>query len=155
MTLYMPLSYLLRAGVLAATSLLCLTLLTACENKAPADQLTVVEGTVSSASSGRPLPGVLMAIQSYHSGAFGPVSYQLTSDSVRTDANGRYRLQFTNTKGLYYVVSFDPVTAPAYRPSRYVFAGGIVQPSPVGPEGHPDLGSLTLGRTNIIDFKPQ
>ena len=151
----MPLNYLLRADMLAVASLLCLTLLTTCENKAPADQLTVVEGTVTSASTGQPLPGVLLAIQSYQSGAFGPVSYHLTGDSVRTDAGGRYRLQFTNAKGLYYVVSFDPIAAPAYRPSRYVFAGATVQPSPVGPEGHPDLSSLTLGRTNIVDFKPQ
>jgi hypothetical protein len=147
--------YVLRAGVLAATSLLCLTLLTACENNAPADQLTVVEGTVTNANSGQPLSGVLMAIQSYQSGAFGPVSYQLTSDSVRTDINGRYHLQFTNSKGLYYVVSFDPIAAPPHRPSRYVFAGATVRPSPIGPEGHPDLGALTLGHTNVIDFKPQ
>jgi hypothetical protein len=60
--------YLLRVGVLAATSLLCLTLVTACENNAPADQLTVVQGTVTSADTGRPLPGVLMGVESFSRG---------------------------------------------------------------------------------------
>ena len=45
----MPCSYLLRVGGLAATSLLCLTLLMACENNAPPAQVTVLEGAVTSA----------------------------------------------------------------------------------------------------------
>ena len=134
--------------------LCCLTCLVACQNDAPADQLTVVQGTVTSADTGRPLPGVLMGIESYQAGAFGPAIYRLTGDSVRTDASGRYQLKFTNKKGLYYVVSFNPIGLFTSRPSRFVFSGATTQPSPVSPDGHPDLSSLTLGQTNTVDFKP-
>lgn len=57
-----------RYLLLPAACLFCLTCLVACENNAPADQLTVVQGTVSSADTGRPLPGVLLT-----AGAFGLV----------------------------------------------------------------------------------
>lgn len=143
--------YLLRAGVLAATSLLCLTLLTACENTAPADQLTVVQGTVMSADTGRPLPGALLAIESFSRGFYGPVSFSATGDSVRTDAQGKYTLHFSNKKGLYYTVSFEPYLPNYYKPSRYAFVTNAA-------EGGPGLGpgqrELTLGRTNTFDFKP-
>ncbi len=142
--------YLLRPAV----CLCCLPCLVACHNDAPADQLTVVQGTVTSADTGRPLPGVLMGIESYQAGAFGPVIYRLTGDSVRTDASGRYQLKFTNKKGLYYVVSFNPIGLFTSSPSRFFFSGATTQPSPVSPDGHPDLSSLTLGQTNTVDFKP-
>jgi hypothetical protein len=148
----MPLSYLLRAGVLTATSLICLALLTACENNAPPDQLTVVEGTVTSASSGRPLPGVLLAIESFSRGFYGPQSFTATGDSVRTDARGKYTLHFYNKKGLYYVVSFEPfLPSPSYKPLRYAF---ITNDPGSGSRLDASQRELTLGRTNTFDFKP-
>jgi hypothetical protein len=142
--------YILRCGVLAATSLLCLTLLTACENNAPADQLTVVEGTVTNATSGRPLPGVLMAIESFTKG-FSFWSFNATGDSVRTDVKGNYTLHFYNKKGLYYAVSLEPYAATtAYRRSRYAFITNDMGSGPISSNQR----ELTLGRTNTFDFKP-
>lgn len=142
--------YLRRAGVLAATSLLCLTLLTACENNAPADQFTVVEGTVTSAGNGRPLPGVLMAIESFTKG-YSFWSFDATGDSVRTDAQGKYTLHFYNKKGLYYTVSAAPYLAStAYRPSRYAFITNGMGSGLIGSNQR----ELTLGKTNNFDFKP-
>lgn len=146
-----PPVYLLRCGVLAATSLLCLTLLTACKNNAPADQLTVVQGTVSSVDTGRPLPGVLMAVESFSRGLFGPLSFSATGDSVRTDAQGKYMLHFYNKQGLYYVVSFEPFSlTKGYKPSRYAFITNGGAGSGIGPYQR----ELTLGRTNNVDFRP-
>jgi len=143
--------YLLRAGVLAATSLLCLTLLTACENNAPADQLTVVEGTVTNAANGRPLPGMLLAIESFSRGLFGPLRFTATGDSVRTDAQGKYSLHFYNKKGLYYTVSADPyLPSTAYQPSRYAYITNDMGSGPIGSNQR----ELTLGKTNAFDFKP-
>jgi hypothetical protein len=148
--------YLLRVGMLAVTSLLCLTLLTACENNAPADQLTVVQGTVTSANTGRPLPGVLMGVESFSRGLFGPLSLRPTGDSVRTNAQGKYELHFYNKKSLYYVVSFEPFllvnsNSKLYAPSRYSFITNAVGTTPgIGPNSY----ELTLGRTNTFDFKP-
>ena len=142
--------YVLRGGVLAATSLLCLTLLTACENNAPADQLTVVEGTVTNAANGRPLPGVLLGIESFSKG-FSFWSFNATGDSVRTDAQGKYTLHFYNKKGLYYAVSLEPYTATtAYRRSRYAFITNDMGSGPIGSNQR----ELTLGKTNVFDFKP-
>jgi hypothetical protein len=142
--------YVLRIGVLAATSLLCLTLLTACENNAAADQLTVVEGTVTNATNGRPLPGVLMAIESFSKG-FSLWSFKATGDSVRTDAQGKYTLHFYNKKGLYYAASLEPYTATStYRRSRYVFITNGVGGGPIDANQR----ELTLGKTNTFDFKP-
>jgi hypothetical protein len=142
--------YVLRAGVLAATSLLCLTLLTACENNAPADQLTVVEGTVTNATNGRPLPGVLMAIESFSKG-FSFWSFKTTGDSVRTDAQGKYTLHFYNKKGLYYAVSLEPYIPNKYTAfPRYVFATNNVGGGPI----NVNQRELTLSKTNTVDFKP-
>ena len=144
--------YLLRCGVLAATSLLCLTLLTACKNNAAADQLTVAEGTVTSANNGRPLPGVLMVVESFSRGLFGPMTFTVTGDSVRTDAQGKYTLHFYNKKGLYYVVSVEPYLAnKTYRPSRYAFVTNDIGSGAGLGAGQREL---TLGRTNTFDFKP-
>ena len=146
----MRFSYLLRAGVLAATSALCLTLLTACENNAPADQLTVVEGTVTNAAGGRPLPGVLVAIESFSRG-LGHWSFTATGDSVRTDAQGKYALHFSNKKGLYYAVSVEPyLPTTSYRPSRYLFLTNDMGSGPIGSNQR----ELTLGKTNTFDFQP-
>lgn len=143
--------YVLRCGVLAATSLLCLTLLTACENNAAADQLTVVEGTVTNATSGRPLPGVLMAIESFSRGYFGPMSFTATGDSVRTDTQGKYTLHFYNKKGLYYTVSLAPYLAStSYQPSHYAFITNNAGSGPIDANQR----ELTLGKTNTFDFKP-
>ena len=142
--------YVIRCGVLAATSLLCLTLLTACENNAPPDQLTVVQGTVSSADTGRPLPGVLMGLESFSRGLFGPLSFTPIGDTVRTDAQGKYLLHFYNKKGLYYVVSVEPFSlSGAYTPSRYVF----ITSNRVGAGIGSNQRELTPGRTNTVDFQ--
>ncbi|MGI4866531.1 MAG: hypothetical protein ACRYFZ_21590 [Janthinobacterium lividum] len=147
----MPPVYLLRCGVLAATSFLCLTLLTACENNAPADQLTVVQGTVTSADNGRPLPGVLMAVESFSKG-YSFWSFAATGDSVRTDAQGQYTLHFYNKKGLYYAVSLQPyLSTAAYQPSRYAFITNDVNS---GTQLGSNQRELTLGKTNTFDFKP-
>lgn len=146
----MRFSYLLRAGVLAATSLLCLTLLAACENNAPADQLTVVEGTVTDADNGRPLPGVLMVIESFSKG-LSYWSFTATGDSVRTDAQGKYTLHFYNKKGLYYAVSLEPyLPTTSYKISRYAFITNDMGSGPIGSNQR----ELALGKTNIFDFKP-
>jgi hypothetical protein len=152
----MSVNYLLRIGGLAVTSLVCLTLLTACENNAPPDQLTVVQGTVTSADTGRPLPGVLMGVESFSRGLFGSLSFQPTGDSTRTNAQGKYELHFYNKKSLYYVVSFEPFrlvnsNAKPYVPSHYAFVTSTGGSSPgIGPASY----ELTLGRTNTVDFKP-
>lgn len=146
----MPPVYLLRCGALAATSVLCLTLLTACENNAPADQLTVVEGTVTDAAGGRPLPGVLLAIESFSRG-LGHWSFTATGDSVRTDAQGKYTLHFTNRKGLYYAVSLEPyLPTTSYKLPRYVFITNDMGSGPLGSNQR----ELTLGKTNAFDFQP-
>ncbi len=136
--------------LLAALCCFCLTCLVACQNNAPADQLTVVQGTVTSADSGRPLPGVLMAVQPYAKGLTSGPLFRFAGDSVRTDAQGKYRLQFYNKKGLYYAIGLEPfIDGVNYEP-RYFFAAGI--------NGYAYLGfdrqDLTLGRTNTVDFKP-
>ncbi len=147
----MPPVYLLRCGVLAATSLLCLTLLTACENNAAPDQLTVVQGTVTSANNGRPLPGVLMGIESFSKG-WSFWSFTATGDSVRTDAQGKYTLHFYNKKGLYYAVSFEPYIPSKYSAnSRYAF---ITNDTGSNGQINSNQRELTLGKTNIFDFKP-
>ncbi len=144
--------YVVRGGVLAATSLLCLTLLTACENNAPADQLTVVEGTVTSADSGRPLPGVLLAIESFSKGFNGALNFTPTGDSLRTDAQGKYQLSFRNRKGLYYAVSLEPFLDGKRYQSRFTFATNVNAGNI--PRYGPNVYELALGRTNNVDFSP-
>lgn len=91
--------YVLRCGGRASASWLCVILLTACASPATPEQLTVVEGTVTSAANGRPLPGVLLAVESFARRFFGPMTFtttgdSVTGDSVRTNAQGGYRLPF-------------------------------------------------------------
>jgi hypothetical protein len=144
--------YVLRGGVLAATSLLCFTLLTACENNAPADQLTVVEGTVTSADSGRPLPGALMAVESFSKGFNGALNFTPTGDSMRTDAQGKYQLSFRNRKGLYYAIGLDPFIDGKPYSNRYTFATNVNAGNI--PNAGPNMYELTIGRTNKVEFAP-
>jgi hypothetical protein len=124
-------------------------------NDVPANQLTVVDGTVTDAYTGRPVPGVLLRITASvpHS-----LDYMPTSDSVYTDAQGRYRLRFRNKEGLYYRVYFD-----CHRPDtssdddRYGFAEADYQSlSEPGSQDHLSATerNLTLGRRNVISFRP-
>lgn len=143
----------MRLLLLCAVCLFCLTCLVACENNAPADQLTVVQGTVTSADTGRPLPGVLIGIESFSRGLFGPLSFIPTGDSVRTDAQGHYQLSFRNRKGLYYTISFEPydyASSKPYATSHYAFITNNAADPGIGVGRR----ELTLGRTNTVDFKP-
>jgi hypothetical protein len=125
-------------------------------NDLAASQLTVVQGTVTDACTGRPVPGVLLRITASvpHS-----LDYLATSDSVYTNAQGRYRLRFRNKQGLYYRVYFD-----CHRPDtsadddRYGFAEAGYQ-SLVEPGSQEHLSAternLTLGSLNVINFRPR
>jgi hypothetical protein len=136
--------------LLAAVCLFCLTCLVACENNAPADQLTVVQGTVTSADTGRPLHGVLMAVQPYSKGLTNGPLFRFAGDSVRTDVQGKYRLQFYNKKGLYYAISLEPfIDGVSYEP-HYLFAAGSNGASYLGFNSQ----DIALGRLNTVDFKP-
>lgn len=126
------------------------------DNDVPANQLTVVQGTVTDAYTGRPIPGVLLEITASKPNS---LDYQATSDSVRTDARGHYRLRFRNKQGLYYRVYFD-----CHRPDtssdddRYTFAEEDYQ-SLVEPGSQDQLSAternLTLGSLNTINFRPR
>ncbi len=140
-----------RYLLLPAVCLFCLTCLVACENNAPADQLTVVQGTVSSADTGRPLKGVLMTIGAFQRGLFSRPYPVPTSDSVRTDAQGKYALSFRNAKGLYYAVSLETYNNTRYSgPPRYTFDAN----QPADPLLGVGSREVTVGKTNTVDFKP-
>lgn len=133
----------MRLLLLGSVSAFCLTCLVACQNTAAPDQLTVVQGTVTSADSGRPLGGVLLAIESYRKGFPNYTNFEYIGDSTRTDAQGKYQLSFRNKKGLYYRVVPDPLdyNKPSQRP-RLAF------------ETNPSSGEVMVGQTNTVDFKP-
>lgn len=133
----------MRLLLLSSVSFFCLTCLVACQNTAAPDQLTVVQGTVTSADSGRPLGRVLLAIESYRKGFPSYTNFELTGDSTRTDAQGRYQLSFRNKKGLYYRVVADPLdwNKPSQTP-RLAFETNLTN------------GEITVGKTNTVDFKP-
>jgi hypothetical protein len=140
-----------KLALLAAVCLFCLTCLVACENNAPADQLTVVQGTVTSADTGRPLPGVLMTIGAFQRGVFGKPYPVPTGDSVRTDTQGKYTLGFRNTKGLYYAISLESYKNSRYSgPLRFTFDAN----QPVDPLLGVSSREVTVGKTNTVDFKP-
>jgi hypothetical protein len=140
-----------RYLLLPAVCLFCLTCLVACENNAPADQLTVVQGTVTSADTGRPLPGVLMAVGSFKRGLFGPHYPVPTGDSARTDAQGKYTLGFRNVKGLYYAITLETYNNYNYSgPPRYMFDAN----QPLDPLLGQGSQEVTVGKTNTVDFKP-
>lgn len=140
----------MRFFLLLVTSVFCLTCLVACENNAPPDQLTVVQGTVTSADTGRPLPGVLMTVGAFRRGLFSKPYAVPTGDSVRTDSQGKYVLGFRNAKGLYYAITLEPYNNTNYAgPPRYTFDAN--QPAA---ELGPGSWEVTVGKTNTFDFKP-
>jgi hypothetical protein len=147
----------MRLLLLGSVSVFCLTCLVACQNTADPDQLTVVQGTVTSADNGRPLGGVLMSVESFGRGFSGATSFTSTGDSMRTDAKGHYQLSFRNQKGLYYAISLEPLITPPngvfyyYRP-RYSFVNSPSLSNIIG--RGPETYELTLGQINNVDFKP-
>lgn len=113
-------------------------------NDAPANQLTVVQGTVTNAETNEPIPGMLLSVRSQQ----GISSDNSTppTDSVRTDARGKYRMSFRNQKGFYYSVSVDyPPTTTSSPTVRYWFAD---------PNYSANNRGLKLGRVNTCDFRP-
>lgn len=140
----------MRPLLLGFVSLFCLICLVACQNSAPADQLTVVQGTVASADSGRPLRGVLMTVGSFQWGLVGRPYPAPTGDSVRTDAQGEYALSFRNTKGLHYASSLQIYANAAYlgRP-RYTFDASRTR-CPLLAAGS---WEVSVGKTTAVDFK--
>ena len=125
------------------------------DNDAPANQLTVVQGTVTEADTGRPVPGVRLAIK-----ASRPHTddYAETGDSTRTDAQGRYRLRFRNQPALYYRVYFDTeIPHEASDEARYAFREADYQ-SLTEPGSQNNRSAternLTLGRVNTVNFRP-
>ena len=148
------LAFLLRYGVwLYLLALLVWTMPR--DNEAPANQLTVVQGIVVEAHTGRPLPGARLAIM-----ASRPHTddYAETGDSTRTDAQGRYCLRFRNQQALYYRVYFD-----TQKPSegsdddRYAFAEADYES--LTKPGSEDNRSATernlmLGSVNTVNFRP-
>lgn len=141
----------MRFVLLFLTSGFCLTCLVACENNAPADQLTVVNGIVTSADTGRPLPGVLMTVGSFQRGLFGRPYPVPTGDSVRTNAQGKYELGFRNRKGLYYAVTLETYSKAGYSGvPRYVFD----DKQPLDQLLSAGSWEVTVGKTNTVDFKP-
>ena len=144
----------MRLLLLSSVSVFCLTCLVACQNTADPDQLTVVQGTVTSAESGRPLRGVLVGIESFQRQLFGLPYATLTGDSTRTDAQGKYQLSFRNRKGLYYAVTAEPLEVTISR--QYQRLSFVTYPKG-GIAGNPNtLNSeeVTVGKTNTVDFKP-
>lgn len=140
-----------RYLLLPAVSLFCLTCLVACENSAPADQLTVVQGTVTSADTGRPLPGVLMIVGAFQRGLFSKPYPVPTGDSARTDGQGKYSLGFRNVKGQYYAISLETYAkANGSGPPRYAFDAN----QPADPLLGVSSREVTVGITNTVDFKP-
>jgi len=141
----------MRFALLFVTSIFCLTCLVACENNAPADQLTVVNGTVTSADTGRPLAGVLMTIGAFQRGLLGRPYPVPTGDSARTNAQGKYELGFRNKKGLYYAITLARYSKADYSGAlRYTFDDKQPADQLLG------AGSweVTVGKTNTVDFKP-
>lgn len=141
----------MRFVLLLLTSFFCLTCLVACENNAPPDQLTVVNGTVTNADTGRPLAGVLMTIGSFQRGLGGRPYPMPTGDSVRTSAQGKYELSFRNKKGLYYAISLERYNKVNYLGvPRYAFD----DKQPVDPILAAGNWEVTVGKANTVDFKP-
>lgn len=141
----------MRFVLLLLTSVFCLTCLVACENNAPPDQLTVVQGTVTSADTGRPLSGVLMTVGAFRRGLFSKPYPVPTGDSVRTNTQGKYELGFRNAKGLYYAITLETYSKATYSGSRrYRFDDNQPADQLLGPGSW----EVTVGQTNTFDFKP-
>lgn len=141
----------MRPLFLCLGSLFSVTCLVACENNAPAGQLTVVQGTVTSADTGRPLRGVLMTVGAFQRGLFSRPYPVPTGDSVRTDAQGKYALSFRNAKGLYYAISLETYSRATHLGQpRYAFDAS----QPTDPLLAAGSWEVTVGKTNTVDFKP-
>lgn len=122
--------------------------LSAHDNDAPAGQLTEARGTVLNAETGRPIAGMLLSVRS-HDG-HNPSNAVWATDSVSTDAQGRYHLRFHNKTGLYYRVCVDypPVESSSnglVTPTRYWFANA---------DDSTYERDLVLGRANTFNFRP-
>ena len=139
-----------RHLLLPAVCLFCLTCLVACKNYESANQLTVVQGTVTSYETGRPLPGVLMATVSFENGFSGRIGEALSGDSARTDAQGHYQFSFRNKKSQFYAIALAPHLDPPYPPRRLAFVAN----QPVSDFAGSGGLSVEIGRTNTVDFKP-
>jgi hypothetical protein len=115
------------------------------DNDAAAGQLTVAQGTVANAETGRPIPGLLLSVRSYSGNNLS--NAVRATDSGRTNAQGQYRLRFRNQKGLYYRVCVD-----------YPWAGKLDAPLPrywfANPDDTAYERDLTLGRANTVNFHP-
>ena len=141
----------MRLLLLCLVSLFCVTCLVACENTAEPDQLTVVQGTVMSAETGRPLGRVLLSIGSFKRQLFGRAYSTPTGDSVRTDGQGNYQVSFRNRKGLYYAVTAEPLDLG--KSPQYYRLAFITNPK-AGITGEANTEEVTVGKTNTVDFKP-
>lgn len=123
-----------------------------CPNKVPAGQFTVAKGTVTNLRTGRPLPGVRVAVFSADNSR---LQYFDVVDTVRTDARGAYALSFTNKKGLYYAVDCEQLntdTFGPYRQPRLDFPDSVV--STAGDYLLLGTKDLALGQTNVFNFRP-
>jgi hypothetical protein len=122
---------------------------------APPDsgRYTTVRGTVRLAQSGRPLAGVLLAIESCSFGTLGAIGFAFTGDSTRTDAQGRYELRFRLQEegGRGYVVRFDPVMGRIGRPSRFIFNTNA---EIFGPDRMPNSRIIRPDTVTTANFAP-
>jgi hypothetical protein len=139
-------TYRLRLPLLAVV-LFCLTSMAGCPNKEPAGQFTVVQGTVTNLRTGRPLPGVRLALASNDR---SPRSFYTIEDTTLTDAQGKYALGFTNVKGLYYGINCEGPNDND-RPFKLDLPDSTDQYSSVY---NLRTASLVLGRTNNVNFRP-
>jgi len=121
---------------------------------APPDtgRYTIVRGTVQLAQSGRPLAGVLLAVQTCSFGYLGAMCGEFTGDSTRTDRQGHYALRFYARSNKDYVIRFDPgIGRPFGQTSRFVFKTNARL---VGPDGKPDSRSISEDTVTTTDFAP-
>jgi hypothetical protein len=138
---------------LLAVVMFSLTSMAGCPNKEPEGQFTVAKGVVINRRTGRPLPGVRMAVVSAPSTL---KQYQELVDTVLTDAQGQYELGFTNKKGLFYAIDCGQLEAYSYstrRQTRLDFPDSL---SATTGGSYPSLAmrDLVLGRTNNFSFRP-
>ena len=138
---------------LFAVCLFCLALAGGCPNKEAAGQFTVVKGTVLNRRTGRPLPGVRVAIVSAPSSR---LYYDEVVDSVLADARGQYALSFTNESGLFYAVNCGGLDDYAnLRPLYLDFPDSVIYGTNGSTGTYPSLATvaLTLGRNNVANFR--
>jgi hypothetical protein len=127
--------------------LFCLTSMAGCPNTEPAGQFTVVQGALVNLRTSQPLANVRMALVS---NGQRPGGYYFIEDTVRTDAQGKYALSFSNKKGLYYGISCEGPTDDA-RPFRLDLPDSTDKYSSLY---NLRTVNLVLGRTNTVNFRP-